>query len=433
MQETKNNDTGKVTQALERFKRVLSRETIAYLAKQYGAEDKRRRVLRLESFFWIMVLIHGDNMRFGMLGPAVSLFCVVATQVLGYAVTLSRMAISKQIKRRRWEFFQAVLEHLRASYPRQVPSLLSRLAPQLKEWAVVDSTAIDLARLLKERFSSTEKGKAQVKLHVVYSALTQLPSQLKTTAQKDNDKCFKFVKKVKDVLYLFDLGYWSYPLMDQIIEVGSFFVSRLRSDCDPVIVAGGKSSWRGKRLSEIKPQLGGQQLDVTVQLAKYRSNPMRHLVRLVGRKHQGQWYFYVTNLQDAVFSPEVLRQVYTVRWQIELLFNHLKHILHIDHIFSRSEEGIQVEIFSALIYYTLTQIVMALAAKQSGQPIEHFSFRRSVRIVKNVLSQTPQLWLKDPQWDFGAMLKTMVQLVILNGRRDKHYIENYMGELAWSS
>lgn len=427
------NNEEKIANEIKSFKQVLSSETLESLAREYGAEDKRRRVLTLEPFFWLMILIRNNDLGFGGLGQAVALFCVVASKVLGYAIKLSRMAISKQMRKRKWEFFQGVLEHLQAHYPEQVPSLLKKLAPKLKEWALVDSTAIDVARILKKRFTSTKKGKAQLKLHVVFSAFKQIPEQLKTTAQKCNDKCFRFVKKAKDLLYIFDLGYWSYPLMDKIRDAGSHFVSRLRNDCDPVIVKAEKKSWVGKKLSEILPLIKGKELDLTVHLAKFRSNPMKNDVRLVGQKYKGEWYLYVTSLIDPIFTPLVIRQIYTVRWQIELLFNDLKHVVNVDHIFSRSVQGIQVEIFSALIYYTLARIVMALAAKQTGQPIEHFSFRRCMRIVKNVLTQTPQLLVKNGKWDFSVMLQTMVQLVILNGLKDKYYIENYIGALAWSS
>lgn len=428
-----NIDTTKITQAMESFNQVLSRETLRRLAQEHGAADKRRRTLALENFFWILVLIRSDNLRFGVLGPAVTLFSVLATPLSGYTITLSRMALSKQIKRRKVAFFQAVFEHLQACYPQPVPSLLKNLTRKLKEWALVDSTAITVARLLKKHFPSQDKGQAALKLHVVFSALTQIPQRVKTTAQRCNDKGFKFVKKVKEVLYIFDLGYWSYALLDRIIDRGSYFVSRWRADCDPVLVMAAQPHWVGKTLSQRKPLLRGKELDVRVRLAKFRSNPMKHEVRLVGQKYKGQWYFYVTNLTDPVFTPRVLGQLYTVRWQIELLFNDLKHLVNVEHIFSRSVQGIQVEIYCALIYYTLTRIVMALAAQQTGQPIEHFSFRRSFRIVKQILAQVLPLVLKGGPWDFRALLATMVEFVIRQGRKDTHYIENYIGALAWGS
>ena len=43
--------------------------------------------------------------------------------------------------------------------------------------------------------------------------------------------------------------------------------------------------------------------------------------------------------------------------------------------------GLWVEVYSALIFYLLTQIVIALAALQSGQPLETFSFKRSCELV----------------------------------------------------
>jgi len=42
-----------------------------------------------------------------------------------------------------------------------------------------------------------------------------------------------------------------------------------------------------------------------------------------------------------------------------LFFNHLKHGLHVEHLCCRNENGLMVEIYSALILYLLTQIVIA--------------------------------------------------------------------------
>ena len=426
-------DTAKIAQDIERFNQVLSPERLKSLAREHGADDQRERRLTLVPFFWIMILIHSYWLHFGGLGQAVSLFCVVSATVLGQAVSLTRMAISKQIKRRSWPFFQAVLSHLTAQYPDQVPSLVARLEPRLKDWRLVDSTVLDLARRLRRHFKSTVKGKAQLKLHIVSSAGSGLLQQVHTTAQKCNDKAVKFVNKTKALLYIFDLGYWAYPLLDAIIERESFFVSRRRSDCDPLIVAAEKKSWVGKTVSEVLEKIRGQEFECTVKLAKWRANPMKHEVRLVGCKDHGRWHLYVTNLTASVFRPRCIAQIYASRWQIELLFNQLKPVINLDHLFSRTVQGIQVEIFVALIYYTMTRLVMALAAKQTATPIEQFSFIRSFRIVRELLNHSLSVLDKTKPWDITATITTMVALVILNGRKDKYYIQHHIAKLAWGT
>ena len=47
---------------------------------------------------------------------------------------------------------------------------------------------------------------------------------------------FAFVTQAAGILYNVDLGYWSFGLMQKIIDAGSFFVLRLKSNCNPLIV-----------------------------------------------------------------------------------------------------------------------------------------------------------------------------------------------------
>jgi putative transposase len=41
---------------------------------------------------------------------------------------------------------------------------------------------------------------------------------------------------VKDIILLFDLGFYKYQLFSRIAENGGFFVSRLKSNSNPLIV-----------------------------------------------------------------------------------------------------------------------------------------------------------------------------------------------------
>ena len=84
--------------------------------------------------------------------------------------------------------------------------------------------------------------------------------------------------------------------------------------------------------------------------------------------------FYVTNIFEAHFTPQLIYDLYTQRWQVEIFFNLIKHVLSLDNIMSRTKNGIMIEIYSALIFYLLTRIVIALAAKKTGRSIHEFSF-----------------------------------------------------------
>ena len=52
--------------------------------------------------------------------------------------------------------------------------------------------------------------------------------------------------------------------------------------------------------------------------------------------------------------------------QVEIFFNLIKNVLTLENIISQTRNGIMIEIYSALIFYLLTRIVIALAAQKTA-------------------------------------------------------------------
>ncbi|MCK4731158.1 MAG: IS4 family transposase, partial [Methanophagales archaeon] len=220
------------------------------------------------------------------------------------------------------------------------------------------------------------------------------------------------------ILYLFDLGYWSFTRFKKIVEAKSFFVSRLKKSCDPLIVAVSDLKWAdlvGMRLSQITNALKDMnELDMKVQLAKSKNSQFNTKLRLVGTLHEGEWRFHVTNIFDAIFTPQVIYELYSKRWTIEIFFNDIKHILKLSHIFSKNKNGIMAEIYSALIFYLLVRIMTAIAAENSGRKITDFSFKKSVEIFSAFfLTQLSELIL-GTKAKFIAFFQKVVSAIACN-------------------
>jgi len=261
------------------------------------------------------------------------------------------------------------------------------------------------------------------KINVKYSLRNLCVKKAQLTAGKRHDNGFLEITKQPDILYLFDLGYWSFKRLKKIISAVSFFVCRLKTSCDPLIVAVTQNKWKaliGKRLSEIMPLLeGNDQIDLKVKLSKAKKPHFVETVRLVGLLHAGSWHFYLTNIFEATFTPETIYDLYRQRWAVEIFFNFFKHLLHIENLLARNKNGIMVEIYSALIFYLLTQIVIVLAAQKSGKPIETFSFPRSFQLVKAFLTINLRQLLDKTHKGLSCFFAHLVQAVSLLGFKDK--------------
>ena len=104
---------------------------------------------------------------------------------------------------------------------------------------------------------------------------------------------------------------------------------------------------------------------------------------------------------------------------MEIFFNVFKHLLHIEHRIARKNNGILVEIYSALIFSLLTQIVIRLAAQKTGTPVERFSFQRSFHLVRAFLLTHLSFLLDRRTAGVREFFDRLVEAVALLGLRDK--------------
>jgi hypothetical protein len=145
----------------------------------------------------------------------------------------------------------------------------------------------------------------------------------------------------------------------------SFFLSRLKTGCDPKIekiLSGYYKTYGGQNLSELLPLINVDSIDLEVKL-----NGIEKPLRVVGLRYNGKWYLYLTNIFNERFTPQIIYQIYRQRWVIELVFNDLKNVINIKKIATENENAVKIEIYSALILFLLTRIVMALAARDNKE------------------------------------------------------------------
>jgi len=410
---------------------LLPSAVLNNLARKWNAGDVRQRKLTVTVFFWMTVLAVGPG---GPLSLHKVLTYVLVAGVMGglgaAQAALSKEAISENFRERPWQFFEAVLQYVLATYA----ALWSTLAGQPNQWVVqdlrvllVDATVMRVAHRLISVFPASRNGKctewAAVKLHTTLHLFRGVPDVLALTPQKKHERNISFLRPVGEaVLYIFDLGYWTYELFDTIIDRQQHFISRLKGNCNPLIleVYVGKADWVGQRLKDTT--LTGRTVDCLVNVTSANpANPqMRHNVRMVGQwitKDQA-WHLYITSLVAWQQYPwALIIDLYRLRWQIEILFRNLKHVLRIANFVSTTENGIRIQMYAALIHYLLTHILILKAAQATGRPFEDFSIPYCLNAVQQVLQQTSQLILKGQPLDWDKLETLLLDMVIRVGLR----------------
>jgi len=366
-----------------------------------GEPSRRGSLLQLIGFF---------------LGAAVLLF--PETEVS----SLSKNAVSKRLKATTWYLFRGVYNHLLERYKQILGAQEMKYLGQFKDTFAVDGSVIALNKQLEGVFKSIHKGQAHLKLNTKYSLKTATVSKLQVSDGKRHDSRFSFVTKQANCLYLVDLGYWSFRLMKKIIDAGSFFVMRLKSNCDPRIVKVEASEFQclvGLCLSEAGDFLAAHTttgaIDLTVQLSKAKKPHLNDDLRLVGLFHEEEWRFYVTNIFEVRFTPQLIYELYAQRWQIEIFFNLIKNVLSLENIISKNKNGIMLKIYSALIFYLLTRIVIALAAEKTGRSVFEFSFERSFKLIRGFLLSHFHRFLQPSLQAVDDIFQQLVDMVAAMG------------------
>lgn len=375
-----------------------------------------------------MIFSAGEPSRRGSLLQLIGFF--IGALVLLFPeqgeVTLSKMAVSKRLKNVTWYLFRGIYNHLLGKYRTLLQAKDLKFLNHFREGFIIDGSVISLNKKLESVFKSVHKEKASLKLNTKYSLKTAAVTKLQISSGKRHDSRFNFVTQQANCLYLIDLGYWSFTLLQKIIDATSFFVMRLKKSCDPLIVAVTDPQWQhlvGKRLSEIADFLQSQVaigcIDLTVQLSSAKKPRFKEAIRLVGLWHETQWHFYISNIDQASFTPQLIYELYAQRWQIEIFFNLIKNVLNLQNIISRSKNGIMIEIYSALIFYLLTRIVIALAAQQSGRSIHEFSFERSYKLTQGFLLPHFHLFLQGAWDSLDFIFQKLVSLIAAMGLSPK--------------
>ncbi len=162
----------------------------------------------------------------------------------------------------------------------------------------------------------------------------------------------------KGSLLLFDLGYFSFPWLDELTQAGSWYLTRQRAKTRYQVV-------------HILYQADGV-FDALVYLGVHSSDRAGQLVRLVCFRRGSQQYCYLTNVLDPATLPLVdIARLYARRWDIELAFRELKEHLKMRLLWSAKLGVIYQQIWASLILAQLLHAYQVeLAAQAEVEPFD---------------------------------------------------------------
>ena len=211
---------------------------------------------------------------------------------------------------------------------------------------IIDASTIELclARFDWAKFRTT---KGAVKLHLKLDGDMFYPEQaiLTTGAVHEVNEMDNLCQKQGEI-YVMDRGYIDYKRLYNIELCKSFFVTRMKANCDYENVEKTSSSKNGSIRYDGIIRLKG----------KYCTDNYPELIRKVCY-HDNEYnrdYVFITNNFD--LSAQDIADIYKSRWRVELFFKWIKQNLKIKTFWGTSKNAVFIQIWVALIVSLLLWI-----------------------------------------------------------------------------
>jgi len=217
-----------------------------------------------------------------------------------------------------------------------------------------------------------------IKLHTHFEPIKGVPVEMDLTAASDSEVENLLSHLLPDRVYVKDRGYACFRLLQAIHDIDSWFVCRIRDNSVLNVIEDRPLSEQAKAAGIISDQIvwlgsegKGKELRQPVRVVKIACTPHRksgHTAR--GGPEQGECLLVATNLLE--LPAEVVGLVYHKRWDVELFFRFFKHILGCRHLLSHRANGIEIQVYLAIIVCML--IALWTGKKPTLRTVEMLRF-----------------------------------------------------------
>lgn len=347
----------KSTPLRDALSRMFPEAALQRVAALEGVVQRQRKV-EIVALFWVLILSVGS-------GKQRTLADLRRSYEKATGCRLSPSAFYERFNPRFTRWLKTLMEQALESAT-QVARGGRALFGQIREVLCIDSTVVRLHEALAGSFPAcrTNHTQAAAKLHTVLNVQGKGPQSVKITSERVHDgPVLRAGGWVRGRLLLFDLGYFRYQLFARIAEQGGYFLTRLKDNANPTIVAlhrrhrGRAIDAVGHKLRELKSRLQRGVFDAEAEVdfrrRAYRGQRRgdRLRVRVVALRDdvRGGYHWYVTNLPPDQVPAEDLGALYSARWCIELLFREMKSCYRLDSIPSRKRPVVEAFLYAAVL------------------------------------------------------------------------------------
>jgi len=207
------------------------------------------------------------------------------------------------------------------------------------------------------------------RLHTHFEILRGLPKRIEATSAnpKGEDAEQAVLERTieSDHCYVLDRGYQKYRLWNKIHATNSNYVCRVRDRISYEVTEQRELSEEASKAGVLSDQiirLSNEKADIDHPIRLICISCAAHISR--GRRRGRKFSStgpgsdgvlrIVTDILD--LPAEIIAHLYLLRWTIELFFRMFKHLLGCRHLLSTKQNGVEIQVYAALIACILIQL-----------------------------------------------------------------------------
>jgi hypothetical protein len=238
-----------------------------------------------------------------------------------------------------------------------------------------------------------------VKLHLHFDVFCGTPQDASIThaSGSETDQLRAMLRPGR--LYVIDRGYLDHELYREILEARSSFIGRIKDNGAYTVESERPLSAADRAAGVVSDELL-KRLGTPHHKNELKGHQLRLIkVQRINDKGALETWWLLTNRLD--LPAELIALGYRYRWTIELFFRWLKCVLGCKQLLTTSENGVALQIYTALIASLL--IVLWTGRKPTKRTWEMLQFYfqgwASLEEVETHLEKQKRIALKNPETD----------------------------------
>lgn len=387
-----------VAQVMEKVNKVFDEQHLNELARETGFIIRKRKIdpkVFLEKIIFLRLEFPNSSLE------------DLVYEFNKSDTTISKQALHKKFNQAAVEFVKKVLDKL-LQHAIGEQSIYLGAIPFVKNVQVIDSSEIRLNKALKDLFPQTRNQGAAIKLQALMNVVSNEILSLDVRPSKEPDQSYKehiFHVQAGDLL-MADLGYFCVDSFNAIQMKEGFFLSRYFKqtnlydlNTDQQIDLRAMLNQMQNEKMELQIALGVSKFPCRLVAIKLTEEAYQQRLKNLEEKRRkdprskanqydslNQWTIFVTNLPLSV-DADILLRLYSLRWQIELLFKMMKTFLNLRSADSVNQHRASISLYVSLIAMTLLSLVATtIVDKEISLYKASKVFIKNIRIFFNFIN-----------------------------------------------